>query len=105
MRKLLATALAVGAAFAAVPLVVAPTAAPAPRSNPVIRLLEQSKPVFSTWANYIGVGKDYHVAVTLQNNKNYDSSSTISSTIFWMWKGSASSCGRYWTRRRSRRRA
>jgi 4-hydroxy-2-oxoheptanedioate aldolase len=40
--------------------------------NPVIRLLEQGKPAFSIWANYIGVGKDYHAAVTLQNNTNYD---------------------------------
>jgi 4-hydroxy-2-oxoheptanedioate aldolase len=45
---------------------------PPPRANPVIKLLEQGKPAFSIWANYIGVGKDYHAAVTLQNNKNYD---------------------------------
>ena len=38
----------------------------------MIRLLEQGKPAFSIWANYIGVGKDYHAAVTLQNNRNYD---------------------------------
>ena len=46
--------------------------APAPRANPVIRLLEAGKPAFSIWANYIGVGNDYHAAVTLQNNPNYD---------------------------------
>lgn len=72
MRKPIATALALIAVFTAVPLVLAQTAAPPPRSNPVIRLLEQGKPAFSIWANYIGVGKDYHAAVTLQNNKNYD---------------------------------
>ena len=38
----------------------------------MIKLLEQGKPAFSIWANYIGVGKDYHAAVTLQNNKNFD---------------------------------
>jgi 4-hydroxy-2-oxoheptanedioate aldolase len=43
-----------------------------PQLNPVIRLLEQNKPAFSIWANYIGVGRDYHAAVTLQNNRNYD---------------------------------
>lgn len=41
-------------------------------TSPVISLLEQDKPVFSIWANYIGVGNDYHAAVTLQNNQNYD---------------------------------
>jgi 4-hydroxy-2-oxoheptanedioate aldolase len=46
--------------------------APAPRANPVIKLLEQGKPAFSIWGNYIGVGRDYHAAVTLQGNKNYD---------------------------------
>jgi 4-hydroxy-2-oxoheptanedioate aldolase len=55
-------------------LLAAGAQAPArpPRSNPVIKLLEQGKPAFSIWANYIGVGKDYHAAVTLQNNRNYD---------------------------------
>jgi 4-hydroxy-2-oxoheptanedioate aldolase len=57
---------------AALPLVSAQTGAPPPRSNPVIKLLEEGKPAFSIWANYIGVGSDYHAAVTLQNNKNYD---------------------------------
>lgn len=47
-------------------------AAPPPRANPVIKLLEQGKPAFSIWANYIGVGNDYHAAVTLQNNRNFD---------------------------------
>ena len=37
-----------------------------------IRLLDEGRPVFSIWANYIGVGNDYHAAVTLQNNRNYD---------------------------------
>ena len=41
-------------------------------TSPVIELLEQDRPVFSIWANYIGVGNDYHAAVTLQNNENYD---------------------------------
>ena len=49
----------------------APAAGPPPR-HPVIRLLEQGKPAYSMWANYIGVGRDYHAAVTLQNNRNYD---------------------------------
>ncbi|HUU35047.1 MAG TPA: aldolase/citrate lyase family protein [Vicinamibacterales bacterium] len=61
---------------AAIPLLTAraagQSATPAPRANPVIQLLEQGKPAFSIWANYIGVGKDYHAAVTLQNNKNFD---------------------------------
>jgi 4-hydroxy-2-oxoheptanedioate aldolase len=50
----------------------APVPASPPRQNPVIKLLEQGKPAFSIWANYIGVGRDYHAAVTLQNNRNYD---------------------------------
>ena len=53
-------------------LASAQSPAPPPRANPVIKLLEQGKPAFSIWANYIGVGKDYHAAVTLQNNRNYD---------------------------------
>jgi 4-hydroxy-2-oxoheptanedioate aldolase len=72
MRTLLATALAVTGTVYAVPMLMAQPATPPPRSNPVIKLLEQGKPAFSIWANYIGVGKDYHAAVTLQNNKNYD---------------------------------
>ena len=76
MRRLLATAGALIVVSAALPLVMAqtstPGAAPPPRANPVIKLLEQGKPAFSIWANYIGVGKDYHAAVTLQNNKNFD---------------------------------
>ena len=76
MRKLLATMAALVVASAALPLVMAQTATPGaalpPRANPVIKLLEQGKPAFSIWANYIGVGKDYHAAVTLQNNKNFD---------------------------------
>jgi len=51
---------------------VAQAPTPPPRSNAVIELLAQNKPVFSIWGNYIGVGKDYHAAVTLQNNRNYD---------------------------------
>ena len=76
MRRLLATAAALIVVSATLPLVMAqtatPGAAPPPRANPVIKLLEQNKPAFSIWANYIGVGKDYHAAVTLQNNRNYD---------------------------------
>jgi len=72
MRRLIATACTVVVVAAAVPPVTAQTPAPAPRANPVIQLLEQGKPAFSIWANYIGVGKDYHAAVTLQNNRNYD---------------------------------
>ena len=72
MRAVLATVLTSIAIAHSVPLVVAQTAAPPARSNPVIKLLDQGKPAFSIWANYIGVGKDYHAAVTLQNNKNYD---------------------------------
>jgi len=53
-------------------MLMAQAATPPSRSNPVIKLLDQGKPAFSIWANYIGVGKDYHAAVTLQNNKNYD---------------------------------
>ncbi len=75
-RPLAAPAGAVLVVVSAIPLVTAQsaglTAPPAPRTNPVIRLLEQGKPAFSIWANYIGVGKDYHAAVTLQNNKNFD---------------------------------
>lgn len=52
-------------------LTVAQVSAQEPTS-PVVALLEQDKPVFSIWANYIGVGNDYHAAVTLQNNENYD---------------------------------
>ena len=72
MRRLLATAAALIAASTVFGLVTAQGPATAPRSNPVIKLLEQGKPAFSIWANYIGVGKDYHAAVTLQNNRNYD---------------------------------
>ena len=72
MRTLLATALAVSGTLHAVPMLMAQAATPPSRSNPVIKLLDQGKPAFSIWANYIGVGKDYHAAVTLQNNKNYD---------------------------------
>jgi 4-hydroxy-2-oxoheptanedioate aldolase len=72
MRRLIATAGTVMLLSAALPLVSAQTGAPPPRSNPVIKLLEEGKPAFSIWANYIGVGSDYHAAVTLQNNKNYD---------------------------------
>jgi 4-hydroxy-2-oxoheptanedioate aldolase len=72
MRSLIVTAAAVTLVSAALPLMRAQTSAPPARSNPVITWLEQGKPVFSIWANYIGVGKDYHAAVTLQNNPNYD---------------------------------
>ena len=58
--------------LAALPLAAAQSAAQAPGTNPVIALLEQDKPVFSIWANYVGVGNDYEAAVTLQNNDNYD---------------------------------
>lgn len=67
-----------GAVFVALALLSVPgpqaqtAATPPPRSNPVIRLLDQGKPAFSIWANYIGVGRDYHAAVTLQNNRNFD---------------------------------
>ncbi|HEX6216177.1 MAG TPA: hypothetical protein VFZ38_15190, partial [Vicinamibacterales bacterium] len=71
MRRLFVTA-ALVAASTLFGLVTAQGPATAPRSNPVIELLEQGKPAFSIWANYIGVGKDYHAAVTLQNNRNYD---------------------------------
>ncbi|MEZ5283878.1 MAG: aldolase/citrate lyase family protein [Vicinamibacterales bacterium] len=60
----------VGLALASV-TIAAQGGAP-PRANPVIRLLNEDKPAFSIWANYIGVGNDYHAAVTLQNNKNFD---------------------------------
>jgi 4-hydroxy-2-oxoheptanedioate aldolase len=73
MPTLVVTTLALMAALATTRSVgLSQSAGPPPRANPVIRLLEQGKPVFSIWANYIGVGKDYHAAVTLQNNKNYD---------------------------------
>jgi 4-hydroxy-2-oxoheptanedioate aldolase len=72
MRRLIATAAALAVVSTAVPLGRAQTTVPPPRSNPVIKLLDEGKPAFSIWANYIGVGKDYHAAVTLQNNKNYD---------------------------------
>jgi 4-hydroxy-2-oxoheptanedioate aldolase len=62
----------VALAASATSAVRAQVPSPAPRANPVIRLLEQGKPAFSVWANYIGVGRDYHAAVTLQNNRNYD---------------------------------
>jgi 4-hydroxy-2-oxoheptanedioate aldolase len=70
MRTRLAIAVAI--TVTALPLVSAQTPAPPPRTNGVIKLLEQGKPAFSIWGNYIGVGKDYHAAVTLQNNRNYD---------------------------------
>jgi 4-hydroxy-2-oxoheptanedioate aldolase len=60
------------AALAAFPPAQAQAPATPSRTNPVITLLEQGKPAFSIWANYIGVGKDYHAAVTLQGNRNYD---------------------------------
>jgi 4-hydroxy-2-oxoheptanedioate aldolase len=75
MRKVMVTAGAIVVMSALLPWPLAqtpPTGSPPPRANPVIRLLEQGKPAFSIWANYIGVGKDYHAAVTLQNNKNFD---------------------------------
>ncbi len=71
MRTLIAAAVALVVSIAH-PLVSAQAPTPPPRSNPVIKLLEQGKPAFSIWGNYIGVGKDYHAAVTLQNNRNYD---------------------------------
>lgn len=71
MHRLLATALVL-TLVPAIRLAHAQAPPPPPRSNPVIQLLEQGKPAFSIWANYIGVGKDYHAAVTLQNNRNYD---------------------------------
>ena len=71
MRRLLATAVVV-IISTQLAVVNAQAPPPPPRANPVIKLLEQGKPAFSIWANYIGVGKDYHAAVTLQNNKNYD---------------------------------
>ncbi len=75
MRRFLATAALMTMALAALPRAAVEQAANAPtppRANPVIKLLEQGKPVFSLWANYIGVGNDYHAAVTLQANKNFD---------------------------------
>jgi 4-hydroxy-2-oxoheptanedioate aldolase len=72
MRILIAAVVALTTASTAQPLSSAQAPAPAPRSNPVIKLLEQNKPAFSIWANYIGFGRDYHAAVTLQNNRNYD---------------------------------
>jgi 4-hydroxy-2-oxoheptanedioate aldolase len=76
MRRVLVTAVVLTVVTIAIPLVTAqapaPGSSPAPRANPVIKLLEQGKPAFSIWANYIGVGKDYHAAVTLQNNRNFD---------------------------------
>lgn len=72
MGRRLALAAAVIAAFAFLPRLDAQQPAPPPRANPVITLLAQDKPAFSIWANYIGVGNDYHAAVTLQNNKNFD---------------------------------
>ena len=71
MRRLSATAVAL-IMSTQLAVVNAQAPPPPPRANPVIKLLEQGKPAFSIWANYIGVGKDYHAAVTLQNNKNYD---------------------------------
>ena len=72
MRTLIAAAVALVVVSTAHRLVSAQAPPPPPRSNPVIKLLEQGKPAFSIWGNYIGVGKDYHAAVTLQNNRNYD---------------------------------
>jgi 4-hydroxy-2-oxoheptanedioate aldolase len=72
MRIILVAAMAIMATAQAVDIGTAQTTTTAARSNPVIRLLEQNKPAFSIWANYIGVGKDYHAAVTLQNNRHYD---------------------------------
>jgi len=72
MRRLLVTAVALVVAAASAPAPTAQSPTPARRANPVIALLEAGKPAFSIWANYIGVGNDYHAAVTLQNNRNYD---------------------------------
>ena len=72
MGRVLPAAVALLAVSTAFSMVSAQAPASAPRSNPVIKLLDQGKPAFSIWANYIGVGKDYHAAVTLQNNRNYD---------------------------------
>lgn len=72
-RLAAATAIFVAVAHLPLPLPRAQSAAtPPPRRNPVIRLLNDNKPAFSIWANYIGVGRDYHAAVTLQNNRNFD---------------------------------
>jgi 4-hydroxy-2-oxoheptanedioate aldolase len=70
MRTLLIAVAAL--TFTALPIVSGQSQPPPTRSNPVIKLLEQGRPAFSIWANYIGVGKDYHAAVSLQNNRNYD---------------------------------
>ncbi len=70
MRTRLAIAVAI--TVTTISLARAQAPAPPPRTNGVIKLLEQGKPAFSIWGNYIGVGKDYHAAVTLQNNRNYD---------------------------------
>ncbi|MGE0813778.1 MAG: aldolase/citrate lyase family protein [Vicinamibacterales bacterium] len=72
MRRLITAGAAIFGAWAMLPHAAAQTPAPPPRSNPVITLLNAGKPAFSIWANYIGVGNDYHAAVTLQNNKNFD---------------------------------
>lgn len=72
MRRLIVAAALVAAASARWTQAAAQRTAPPPRANPVIALLEQGKPAFSIWANYIGVGNDYHAAVTLQSNQNYD---------------------------------
>ena len=72
MRRLIVAAALVAAASARWTQAAAQRTAPPPRANPVIALLEHGKPAFSIWANYIGVGNDYHAAVTLQSNPNYD---------------------------------
>ncbi len=72
MRTLIAAVVALMVVSTAHRHVSAQAPALPPRANPVIRLLEQGKPAFSIWGNYIGVGRDYHAAVTLQNNRNYD---------------------------------
>jgi 4-hydroxy-2-oxoheptanedioate aldolase len=72
MRRFLTIGSALIVALTSLVPIDAQAPAPPPRSNRVITLLEQGKPAFSIWANYIGVGKDYHAAVTLQNNRNYD---------------------------------
>ncbi|MEZ5417420.1 MAG: aldolase/citrate lyase family protein [Vicinamibacterales bacterium] len=75
MRRRLALVAAIPVALALLPLPqphAQSAATPPPRRNPVIRLLDEGKPAFSIWANYIGVGRDYHAAVTLQNNTGFD---------------------------------
>lgn len=72
MRKQWAMAVMLVVMLTTLSLVQAQSPAPASRRNPVIALLDEGKPAFSIWANYIGVGNDYHAAVTLQNNRNYD---------------------------------